>query len=62
MIAPLGQSLMLSHIADFDTGSPLYAQKIRNLYKDLERLKFYVLTTNYTVVNEEMTSSDAYRS
>lgn len=62
MIAPLGQSLMLSHNADFDNGSPLYAQKIRNLYRDLERLKFYVLTTNSTVVNEEMTSSDDYKS
>ena len=61
-IAPLNQSMMISHLSDWDSGSPLYAQKVRNLYKDLEKLRFYMISTNNTVVNEQMTSSDAYKS
>ena len=62
VIAPLDQSMMISHVADFNNGNPLSAQSIRNLYKDLERLQFYTLSTATTVIDEEMTSSDAYKS
>ena len=61
-IAPLDQSMMLSHLSDWNSGSPLSAQPIRNLYKDLEKLRFYTLSTATTEVKEEMTSSDAYKS
>jgi len=42
MIAPLDQSMMISHIADFNAGNPLAAQNVRKMYKDLEILKYYI--------------------
>ena len=50
IIAPLDQSMMLSHLSDWPNDSPLYAQPIRNLYKDLEKLRFYMIYTNTTAV------------
>lgn len=61
LIAPLDQSMMISHLSDFPNGSPLYAQPIRKLYKDLEKLKYYVLKPSCRVV-EEMGESDTYKS
>ena len=43
IIGQLNQSMMISHLADWNSGSPLYAQKVRNLYKDLEKLRFYTI-------------------
>lgn len=62
VIAPLDQSMMISHVADWNSGSPLSAQPIRNLYKDLEKLRFYTLSTATTEVKEELSASDAYKS
>lgn len=54
--------MMISHLAYWNSGSPLSAEPVRRLYKDLERLQYYTLSTASTVVAEEMTSSDAYKS
>ena len=52
IIGQLNQSMMLSHLSDWNNGSPLYAQKVRNLYKDLEKLRFYMISPTYTVVSD----------
>ena len=62
IIAPLDQSMMISHLSDFNNGNPLSGQSIRNLYKDLERLQYYTLSTTSTVISDEMALSDAYKS
>ena len=62
LIAPLDQSMMISHLSDFNNGNPLSAQPIRKLYKDLERLQYYTLSTSQTVVREELSAADAYKS
>ena len=48
LIAPLGQSKMISHLADFTAGHALEAKAIRRIYKDMERLRYYVLKALYT--------------
>lgn len=50
-IAPLNQGMMISHLSDFQTGSPLSAEPIRQLYKDMEKLQYYMLTSQIDVVS-----------
>lgn len=35
--------MMISHLAEFESGHALSAQSVRKLYKDMERLKYYIL-------------------